>query len=164
MSTPDLPAGVRVATPDDIPTILELVHELAAFEREPDAVKATPDLLHAAHFGPDPVASTLLATDDDGAVIGMALWYRTFSTWEGVPGMHLEDLYVRPQARGAGTGRLLFTALAREAQARGLTRLEWVVLRWNEQAIGFYDALGGEPQDDWQTYRLETEGIAALAR
>jgi len=159
---PELPPNIREATPDDLPAIGRMIRALAEFEREPDAVKTTPDQLHTALFGPDAVASALLALDDDGEPAGFALWYRTFSTWEGVPGIFLEDLYVAESARGSGLGKALLTALARIVVTNGWRRLEWNVLRWNSDAIAFYDSLGGRPLDDWLTYRLSGPALESL--
>lgn len=163
MDLPELPDRIREATPEDVPAILRMIRELAEFEREPDAVKATPDLLREAMFGSDSVASALVALDDDDNAAGFALWYRTFSTWEGVPGLYLEDLYVSDRQRGSGMGRALLSALARIAVHRGWTRLEWAVLRWNSDAIAFYDGLDARPLDDWLTYRLEGDTLRAMA-
>ena len=162
MDLPELPPNIRAATPDDVPAIGRMIRELAEFEREPDAVKATPEQLHDALFGPDAVASALIALDDDGEPAGFALWYRSFSTWEGVPGIYLEDLYVSESQRGSGLGRALLTALARIVVHRGWSRLEWTVLRWNSEAIAFYDSLGGRPLDDWLTYRLTGPALDSL--
>ena len=162
MDLPELPPNIRVATPDDVPAIGRLIRELAEFEREPDAVKVTPAQLHDALFGPDAVASTLLALDDGGEPAGFALWYRSFSTWEGVPGIYLEDLYVSESQRGSGLGRALLSALARIVVHRGWSRLEWSVLRWNSDAIAFYDTLGGRPLDDWLTYRITGPALDSL--
>ncbi|MGH3456888.1 N-acetyltransferase family protein [Aeromicrobium sp.] len=162
MDLPELPDRIRVATPEDVPAILRMIRELAEFEREPDAVKATPELLREAMFGPDSVASALIAVDDGGNAAGFALWYRTFSTWEGVPGLYLEDLYVSEHQRGSGMGRALLSALARIALHRGWTRLEWAVLRWNSDAIGFYDGLDARPLDDWLTYRISGPALGSL--
>ncbi|UMG91752.1 GNAT family N-acetyltransferase [Nocardioides sp. TF02-7] len=162
MSAVELPDGLRPATPDDVPEVLRLIRDLATYEREPDAVRNTPERLHAALFGGDPVASALVA-EVDGAVVGTAIWFRTYSTWTGVAGLHLEDLYVDPAHRARGLGRAFFTALARIAVARGYARFEWVVLDWNESAIGFYDALGGRRLDDWLTYRVEGDRLRELA-
>jgi GNAT superfamily N-acetyltransferase len=151
---PELPPNIREATPDDLPAIGRMIRELAEFEREPDAAKATPEQLHDALFGSDAVASALIALDDRGEPGGFALWYRSFSTWDGVPGIYLEDLYVSENQRGSGLGRALLSALARIVVHRGWSRLEWAVLRWNSEAIAFYDSLGGRPLDDWLTYRL----------
>jgi GNAT superfamily N-acetyltransferase len=159
---PELPANIRPATPDDVPAIGRMIRELAEFEREPDAVKATPAQLHDALFGPDAVASALLALDDDGEPAGFALWYRSFSTWEGLPGLFLEDLYVAESERGSGLGKALLTTLARIAVKNGWRRLEWNVLRWNSEAVAFYDSLGGQPLDDWLTYRLSGSALDSL--
>lgn len=162
MDLPVLPDRIRTATPDDVPAILGMIHDLAAYEREPDAVRTTEPQLHAALFGPDAVASALLASGADGEPAGFALWYRSFSTWEGVPGIYLEDLFVSESARGSGLGRELLSALARIARHRGWRRLEWAVLRWNAPSIEFYDALGGRPLDDWLTYRVDGRALADL--
>ena len=162
MDLPELPPNIREATPDDLSAISQMIRALAEFEREPDAAKATRDQLHDALFGPDAVASALLALDDGGEPVGFALWYRSFSTWEGVPGIYLEDLYVSESQRGSGLGRALLTALARIVVHRGWSRLEWSVLRWNSEAIAFYDSLGGRPLDDWLTYRLTGPALDSL--
>jgi len=154
---------VRPAQPADVPVLLELVHELAVYEREPDAVEATEPMLAAALFGPAPVASCSVAVGSDGAVVGFALWYVTFSTWKGLPGLWLEDLFVRPSARGSGLGRALLQALARECVDRGYPRFEWWVLDWNAPAIGFYRSLGAVPQEEWTTFRVDGDALQALA-
>ena len=153
---------IRVATPADVPVLLELVIELAVYEKEPDAVVATAPLLHEALFGDDPVAWCHVA-EQDGAVVGFALWYRTFSTWTGRPGLWLEDLYVRPAARGTGQGRALLQALAGVAVERGWTRFEWWVLDWNTPAQGFYRSVGAQPQDDWTVWRVDGDALRSLA-
>lgn len=153
---------IRLATPYDVPVVLELVHELAAYEKEPDAVEATPEQLHEALFGQDPVASCHVA-QVDGAVVGFALWYRTYSTWTGRPGLWLEDLYVRPAARGTGLGRALLQTLAGVAVDRGWTRFEWWVLDWNTPAQGFYRTVGARPEDDWTVWRVDGAALLALA-
>jgi GNAT superfamily N-acetyltransferase len=154
---------VRPAEPADVPVVLELVHELAAYEREPDAVEATEPMLAAALFGSEPVASCSVALGEDGEVVGFALWYVTFSTWKGRPGLWLEDLFVRPSARGSGLGTALLQDLARVCVARGYPRFEWWVLDWNEPAIGFYRSLGAEPQQEWTTFRVDGDALQALA-
>jgi len=146
-----------------VPVLLELVRELAAYEREPDAVEATEQLLAAALFGPSPVASCSVALAEDGGVAGFALWYVTFSTWKGRPGMWLEDLFVRPAARGSGLGTALLQELARVCVDRGYPRFEWWVLDWNAPAIGFYRSLGAVPQDEWTTFRVDGDALQALA-
>ncbi len=153
----------RPAAPADVPVLLELVRELAAYEREPDAVEATEELLAAALFGPAPVASCSVALDDGGCVVGFALWYVTFSTWKGRPGLWLEDLFVRPAARGTGLGKALLQELARTCVERGYPRFEWWVLDWNAPAIGFYRSLGAVPQDEWTTFRVDGDALRALA-
>ena len=164
MDLPELPANIRVATPDDVPAIRRMIRELAEFEREPDAVRTTPEQLRDALFGPDAVASTLIALDESGQPAGFALWYRSFSTWEGVPGLFLEDLYVSEAARGSGLGTALLSALARVVVQSGWRRLEWNVLRWNTDAIAFYEGLGGEPLAGWLTYRLDGDALRSVAR
>jgi GNAT superfamily N-acetyltransferase len=154
---------VRAAAPADVPVLLELVRELAAYEREPDAVEATEELLATALFGVAPVASCSVALDDGGDVVGFALWYITFSTWKGRPGLWLEDLFVRPSARGTGLGTALLQELARTCVERGYPRFEWWVLDWNAPAIGFYRSLGAVPQDEWTTFRVDGDALRALA-
>ena len=154
---------VRPAVPDDVPVLLELVHELAAYEREPDAVVATTELLAAALFGPAPVASCTVALGPDGEVVGFALWYVTFSTWQGRPGLWLEDLFVRPAARGTGLGKALLQSLAATCVERGYARFEWWVLDWNAPAIGFYRSLGAVAQDEWTTFRVDGTALRDLA-
>lgn len=153
---------IREAVPTDIPVIRQLVQELADYEKEPDAVHATEADLHAALFGADPVASCHVA-ELDGEVVGFALWYRTFSTWTGRPGLWLEDLFVRPAARGTGLGKALLQQLAAVCVERGWTRFEWWVLDWNAPAIGFYRSLGAVPQDEWTTFRVDGEALRRLA-
>jgi GNAT superfamily N-acetyltransferase len=154
---------VRPAEPADVPVLLDLVHELAVYEREPDAVETTEDMLADALFGPAPVASCSVALDDAGEVVGFALWYVTFSTWKGLPGLWLEDLFVRPEGRGNGLGTALLRELARVCVARGYARFEWWVLDWNAPAIGFYRSLGAVPQSEWTTFRVDGDALRALA-
>ena len=154
--------GIRPAVAADVPVLLALVHELAAYEREPDAVEATEDMLAQALFGPSPTASCHVA-ELDGEVVGFALWYVTFSTWKGLPGLWLEDLFVRPAARGTGLGKALLQALARVCVERGYPRFEWWVLDWNEPARGFYRSLGAVAQEEWTTFRVDGAALQALA-
>lgn len=156
-----LPEGVRLARPEDVADVLRLIRALADYEREPDAVATTEADLHRWVFGEDPVASVLVA-EMDGAVVGMALWFRTYSTWTGVPGIYLEDLFVEPAARGSGLGKALLTALARIAVDRGYQRVEWAVLDWNTPSIEFYEALGARPMQEWSTYRLAGDALSSL--
>jgi GNAT superfamily N-acetyltransferase len=142
--------------------VLELVKELAVYEREPDAVVATEEDLHEALFGPDAVAGCQVA-EVDGEVVGFALWYRSFSTWLGKPGLWLEDLFVRPAARGTGIGKALLVSLAQVCVDNGWPRFEWWVLDWNESAQGFYRSLGARPEDEWTVWRVDGQELQALA-
>jgi GNAT superfamily N-acetyltransferase len=154
---------IRTATPADIPVIHALIRELAEYEKAPQEARATQEQLREALFGERPAAFAHLAVDDaTGQAVGFALWFLNFSTWRGVHGIYLEDLYVRPSARGGGHGRALLTELARICVERGYGRLEWSVLDWNRPAIGFYEALGARPQDEWTVYRLTDGALAAL--
>ncbi|MGW1163170.1 N-acetyltransferase family protein [Streptomyces sp. NPDC002513] len=152
---------IRTATPDDIPVLHTLIRELADYEKAPDEARATQEQLHEALFGDRPAAFAHLA-EQDGEVVGFALWFLNFSTWRGVHGIYLEDLYVRPEARGGGHGKALLTELARICVARGYERLEWSVLNWNSPTIAFYEALGARPQDEWTVYRLTDDALTRL--
>ncbi|MGE0227138.1 MAG: N-acetyltransferase family protein [Dehalococcoidia bacterium] len=154
---------LRPATEADLATVIELIHALAEYEREPDAVRLDPEELSRHLFGPRPYAEVLLAEAESGENAGFALFFHNFSTWEGKPGVHLEDLFVRPGFRGQGYGRALLAAVASIAVERGCARLEWAVLDWNEPAIGFYRRLGASALDEWTTYRVESTPLEALA-
>ncbi|MFF3347300.1 GNAT family N-acetyltransferase [Streptomyces sp. NPDC002779] len=154
---------IRTATPADVPVIHALVRELAEYEKAPDEANATEEQLHEALFGERPAAYAHIAVDDTtGEPVGFALWFLNFSTWRGVHGIYLEDLYVRPTARGAGHGKALLTELARICVERGYQRLEWAVLDWNTPSIAFYESLGARPQDEWTVYRLTDEALLTL--
>ncbi|MEV7128329.1 GNAT family N-acetyltransferase [Streptomyces sp. NPDC093260] len=153
---------IRTATPADVPVIHALIRELAEYEKALDEARATPEQLTEALFGERPAAYAHVAEVPGGEVVGFALWFLNFSTWRGVHGIYLEDLYVRPGARGGGHGRALLTELARLCVERGYERLEWSVLNWNRPAIGFYEALGARPQDEWTVYRLTDDALKAL--
>jgi GNAT superfamily N-acetyltransferase len=155
-------ARLRPATPSDVPTILDFVRELAAFERAEDSATATPDLMHDALFGPKSVAHAIIAEDDTGP-LGFALYFFNFSTWTGRRGLYLEDFYVRPSARGTGVGRKLFARLADIALEAGCSRMELAVLDWNETAIRFYNREGGKPLDEWIHYRFTLEAMKEIA-
>lgn len=155
-------SNVREATPADCPQILELIHELAVYEKEPDAVRNTVQDLENHLFGADPKVFAHVAEDDAGTVIGVAVWYLTYSTWEGRHGIHLEDLHVRSARRGSGTGTALLRTLAQICVERGYKRLEWAVLDWNEPAIKFYDSIGASSMDGWTTRRLDGAELTAL--
>lgn len=154
---------IREATPADIPAILGLVAELAAYEKEPDRAVATPDDFRAVLFPEHGHPSTFchVAETEDG-VVGIALWFLSFSTWTGKQGIWLEDLFVDPQRRGTGLGKALLGSLAQICLERGYTRLEWCVLNWNTPSIAFYEALGATAQSDWTTYRLDGGALAAV--
>ncbi|MGQ4415303.1 N-acetyltransferase family protein [Streptomyces sp. SAS_269] len=155
---------IRSATPADVPVIHALIRELAEYEKAPQEARATEEQLREALFGERPAAFAHIAVDEGtGESVGFALWFLNFSTWRGVHGVYLEDLYVRPSARGGGHGRALLTELARICAQRGYERLEWSVLDWNRPAIGFYEALGARPQDEWTVYRLTDGALAELA-
>jgi len=153
---------LRAATPDDVPLILALIRELAAYEREPDAVKMTEAQLQDALFGPKPRAEALLV-EIGGAAQATALWYESFNTWTGRPALALEDVFVRPAYRGHGVGRAIFAHLAQLTVQRGYFRMEWQVLDWNAPAIKFYQNLGATAQAEWQKYRLSGAALEALA-
>jgi GNAT superfamily N-acetyltransferase len=142
--------------------MVELVRALADYERAADQVQLGEDQLHQALFGESPRVFAHVA-EYDGAVVGAAIWFLNYSTWTGRHGIYLEDIFVRPSARGVGAGRALLTELARVAVDRGYTRLEWAVLDWNEPAIGFYRHLGARPQDEWTVFRLAAADLTRLA-
>ena len=154
---------LRNATPDDVGLILDLIHELAVYEKLSDQAVATPEDMTANLFGPRPFAEVLIG-ELDGQPQGFALFFPTFSTFLGKPGIYLEDLYVREQARSSGLGKALLARLAHLAVERGCGRLEWAVLDWNEPALGFYRRLGARAQDDWTTYRLSGAALGELAK
>lgn len=155
--------SLRPAARGDIPEILSMIRELADYEREPDAVKITAKELDTALFGDHPAAFVTIAESEKGEIEGFALWFLNFSTWEGV-GIYLEDLYVRPRARGTGQGKALLRFLACTAVERGYARVDWSVLRWNEPSIGFYRSLGAIAQDEWLGFRLSGQALRKLAQ
>ncbi len=153
---------IRSATPADVGTILRFVRDLAAFEREPDAVEATEETLTEALFGPRPAAEAVIAEDATGA-LGFALFFHNFSTWTGRRGLYLEDLYVTPDARGQGVGTAVLRHLAALALERGCGRFEWSVLDWNADAIALYRRMGAVGQDEWTVQRVSGEALRRLA-
>jgi GNAT superfamily N-acetyltransferase len=161
-------ACVREARRDDVPAILGLIRELAEYERAAHEALATEEMLTEALFGPEPKVFALVI-DAEGPqaaehpLAGMALWFLNFSTWTGRHGIYLEDLYVRPQARGGGHGTALLRALARICVERGYTRLEWTVLDWNAPALRFYRSLSAVPMDEWTVHRVSGPALAELA-
>jgi GNAT superfamily N-acetyltransferase len=154
---------IRPARVDDVPVILELIRDLATYERAPDEVTATEEQLVDVLFGERPAAEVLLAFEGKSPV-GFAVFFYNFSTWLGRPGLYLEDLFVKPEKRGRGYGRALLIDLAKIARDRGCGRMEWAVLNWNDPAIQFYRKLGAKPMDEWTVFRLTRDGIAGLAQ
>jgi GNAT superfamily N-acetyltransferase len=139
-----------------------MVRELAEYEKALEEARASQEQLREALFGERPAAFAHIAQDAAGETVGFALWFLNFSTWRGVHGIYLEDLYVRPQARGGGHGKALLTELARICGERGYERLEWSVLDWNKPSIDFYEALGARAQDEWTVYRLTDDALRRL--
>lgn len=149
---------IRRAARADVPAMVGLVHELALYEKAPELCHLTEQQLRDALFGPTPALFGHVA-EVDGAIVGLSLWFLNFSTWEGVHGIYLEDLYVRPEHRGSGLGKALLQTLAQECVQRGYARLEWSVLNWNEPSINFYKAAGAIPMDEWTGYRLTGDAL-----
>ncbi|MFD0887147.1 GNAT family N-acetyltransferase [Streptosporangium algeriense] len=155
---------IRPATPEDVPAIVDLIRGLAEYEKALREVETTPEQLHESLFGPEPAVFCHVAQDPgEERVVGFAIWYVTYSTWLGRHGIHLEDLFVLPSARGRGHGRRLLAELARLCVARGYGRLEWQVLDWNTPAAEFYTSLGARPQQEWIPYRITGQELEALA-
>lgn len=154
---------IREATHSDINIIHDMIVELAVYEREPDAVLATPGDLEAALFGPAPALFAHVAEDESGTVVGFALWFLNYSTWLGRHGIYLEDLYVKPEHRGAGHGVALLSTLANICIERGYGRLEWWVLDWNTPARDFYESIGADALTEWIPYRVTGDSLAELA-
>ena len=154
---------IRPAEAHELPLVLEFIRELAVYERLEDEVQATTADLAVALFGPRPFAEVVFACLE-GEPVGFALFFQNFSTFLGKPGIYLEDLFVRPQARGHGIGRRLLAWLARTTLERGCARLDWAVLDWNLPSIGFYRSLGAVAQDEWTTMRVSGAALERLAR
>src|SRR5216110_3496178 len=153
---------IRPARLDDVPIILQLIRDLATYERAPDEVSATEEQLVHVLFGEKPAAEVLLAFEAESPV-GFAVYFYNFSTWLGRPGLYLEDLFVKPEKRGRGYGRALLVELAKIARDRACGRMEWAVLNWNKPAIKFYRSLGAKPMNEWTVFRLTRDEIAKLA-
>ena len=153
---------IREATEADVPLILQFIRDLAEYERMAEHVVATEEMLRRTLFGSPRFAEVLIA-EEDGAPAGFALFFHSFSTFLGEPGIYLEDLFVREPMRGRGIGKALLARLARIARERGCGRVEWAVLDWNEPSIGFYKKLGAEPLDDWTVFRVTGAALRALA-
>jgi GNAT superfamily N-acetyltransferase len=155
--------NIRPATPSDVPVVADLIRRLARFEKLEHEVVLTEELLTTGLFGARPYAEAVLA-EEEGRPIGFALFFHTFSTFLARPGLYLEDLFVLPEHRGRGVGRTLLAHLAHLALERGCGRLEWAVLKWNREAIRFYERLGARPNSEWTVYRLTGEALTALGR
>lgn len=158
----DIDLVIRPATKSDIPALLELIRELAEYEKLTHIMVATEEQYNEALFGNKPVAEALMAFVD-GQAVGYAIFFHNFSTFLGRPGIYLEDIYVRPQARGRGVGKKLFATVARIARERNCGRYEWCVLKWNTPSIDFYRALGAESLDGWLMMRLDGDALARVA-
>ena len=154
--------AIRPATPADLPLIASLIRALAEYEKLAEEVRFDEAVLGEKLFGPRPYAEVLVG-EVDGEAQGFALFFHNFSTFEGRPGIYLEDLFVRPEARGFGLGKALLAELARIAVARDCARLEWWVVDWNEPSIGFYQSLGARAMDEWTVMRVDGAALAALA-
>ena len=155
---------IRPIARGDVPGVVTLVQDLAEYEKLRHECHLTTEQLTAALFGERPALFGHVAVDEAGEVAGFALWFLNFSTWNGVHGLYLEDLYVRPEYRGSGTGRALLATLAEVCVENGYSRLEWSVLDWNSPAIGFYKSLGAVPMDEWTIFRLTGDPLRELGR
>ena len=153
---------IRTAVEDDVDTLVQLINDLARFERSADSVIIDRGLLRDALFCDSPTVFAHVA-EEGGSIVAMAIWFLNFSTWTGRNGIYLEDLYVRPEARGRGIGRALIAELAGIAHRSGYSRVEWSVLDWNRSAIRFYQSLGAVPMDEWTGYRLAGPELETLA-
>jgi GNAT superfamily N-acetyltransferase len=153
---------IRPATPADVPTVARLIRALAEYEKLVHTLDLDEARLRDHLFGPRPYCEALIA-EDSGVAVGYALFFHTYSTFRGLPGIYLEDLFVLPECRGRGHGKALLAELAKLALGRGCGRLEWSVLNWNEPSIGFYKSLGAAPLDEWTAYRLSGDALTALA-
>ena len=154
---------IRPATPDDIPLILDLIRELAAYEREPEAAAAQEEDLRRDGWGPEPKFRVLIAEWEQRPA-GFALFFYHYSTWQGRPGLYLEDLFVRPEFRGRGIGKALLVHLARLAVEENCGRFQWQVLDWNQPSIDFYEALGAKKMTQWITMRVEGRALEELGK
>jgi GNAT superfamily N-acetyltransferase len=153
---------IRSAGPADLDVIIGFIRALAEYERLADEVRLDPAVLKSHLFGAAPKAEVVIA-EADRAPVGFALFFHNFSTFEGRPGIYLEDLFIAPEARGAGAGKALLRHLAQLALMRGCARLEWSVLDWNEPAISFYQSLGAEAMDGWTVNRMVGDALRKLA-
>jgi len=155
--------SIRSAKPADVPAILQLIKDLAFYEKAPDAVKSTEENLRVALFGEEPKVFAHVA-EDGGKIVGIAIWFLNYSTWMGTHGIYLEDLYVDPEFRGKGYGIALLKSLAKICVERGYSRLQWWVLDWNEPSINFYKSLGAVPMDEWTVFRVDGQALQNLGK
>ena len=155
--------SIRSAKPADVPAILQLIKDLAVYEKAPDAVKSTEENLRVALFGEEPKVFAHVA-EDGGKIVGIAIWFLNYSTWMGTHGIYLEDLYVDPEFRGKGYGIALLKSLAKICVERGYSRLQWWVLDWNEPSINFYKSLGDVPMDEWTVFRVDGQALQNLGK
>ena len=153
---------IRVATVSDVNVIHDLIVQLAIYEKEPDAVIATPDQIKENLFGDEPVAFCHVA-EVEGKIVGIAIWFLNYSTWLGKAGLYLEDLFVLPEFRGRGLGLEFMKTLAKICVERGYERFQWWVLDWNETSINFYKSIGAEAMDEWTVYRLSGSALSNFA-
>ncbi|MGO2128128.1 MAG: GNAT family N-acetyltransferase [Pseudoalteromonas prydzensis] len=153
---------LRDAVPSDAATILHFITELAVYEKEPDAVKTDEQAILKTLFSEGATAHSVICLEGD-TPIGFAVYFYNYSTWLGKNGLYLEDLYVSPDSRGKGAGKLIMQHLARRALAKDCGRFEWVVLDWNQPAIDFYNSMGAEPQNEWIIYRLTGQALIDFA-
>lgn len=153
---------IRPATPEDAAVILDFITELAVYEKAGHEVEATEETVRSSIFGEGSVTDAVIL-EADGQPAGFAVWFYSYSTWQAKNGLYLEDLYVSPDFRGSGAGKLLLKHLARVAVEKGCGRFEWSVLDWNEPAIRVYDAVGAEPQNEWIRYRLAGQKLKEFA-
>ena len=154
---------IRRAVPEDVSAITAMIYELADYQKARDECTVTAEQMDDALFGPRPSTFAHVAVSDDDRVVGIAVWFRNFSTWDGTHGIYLEDLFVRPELRGSGLGRALLNRLAGIAVERGFARVEWSVLDWNTPSIDFYRSLGAVPMDEWTTFRLTGPALRTAA-
>lgn len=154
---------IRDARPDDAATILRFITDLAIFEKAEHEVEATVESLTETLFGPGSVTGSVIL-EKDGVAAGFAIWFYNYSTWQARKGLYLEDLYIAPDHRGSGAGKLLLRYLAKRALAEGCGRFEWSVLDWNTPAIRVYDAIGAAPQTEWIRYRMAGDALKDFAQ
>ena len=155
--------SIREAVPSDVAEIVALVRELAIYEKEPDAARATEADLLRDGFGPEPYFRALMVEAEGGAIAGFALYFFQYSTWEGRPSLYLEDLFIRPAHRGSGMGKALLQRLAQIAVERECTRFQWECLDWNTPSLGFYESMGATVLREWLNLRLSGDALAQLA-